>query len=779
MSHLAPALAPATSERHRRTHAARTAFHGRSPARGFLALALMAGFGASLAFSGPQLVEYADDQRDTQPGVFALRGAADCGSLTLTQSTIPDVIGNTSVVCLDGAVSAENSAARAFIAPTTLTLKCVTFGVRINQGGDWPVDVRILTGDVLAGYDSLVLLSEASVVVPGDANRDFFTVDIPDVSMQSGATFVVELLSRSRRPADGGDGGQLAFGFNGQGQSAPTYFRGPLCGRDDFVDLASLGFPNLHLVMSVGYDEGATSLLLDGFHHNAAGGAIFLSDGSEDVIVEGDPMSGPFGFSVPYGSTTSGVQPPLVDWDVLPGTAMSFVYNLQSGETDILSLVANPDGSLTLETAFASFVNPVFDVQVFDGDQLVGEFTKQTSGDIMIVLGQPEDVPGWTAPCNYTRVTFMGQVIMIPNYNVRYSGNLSVWTVNTGPGTTHTGDNFNLVLSTTPGSTGSPPLSVDTLADGMISFKRHPRFEGVATGVRFGDASTSPRIVDGDFIADVGVLATSLAASGPITLWGDDVDMDGIADLRIANLGSTGKDGVELRFGGVDSANFDITVVNPAASGACVSFTAVQLMGGPGGTVALDPCVGCPPPFKGEWVNVVGDFAGVGSGTFTLQVIDDGQIVHQEAAAVNLAGSSVGWPRAGGKLGGDAPCWIVYYPPDTTFLVASTGQQLEMDEIRLLAENTPPLEYLDLIQVTAANMDELWLANPDTILPPPPEPCVGDTNGDNIVNFSDLNAALAQFGQSGPGLSADVNNDGFVDFGDLNTILSNFGFSCP
>jgi hypothetical protein len=121
----------------------------------------------------------------------------------------------------------------------------------------------------------------------------------------------------------------------------------------------------------------------------------------------------------------------------------------------------------------------------------------------------------------------------------------------------------------------------------------------------------------------------------------------------------------------------------------------------------------------------------------------------------------------------------VYYPPDTTFLVASTGQQVEMDEIRLLAENTPPLEYLDLIQVTAANMDELWLANPDTILPPPPEPCVGDTNGDNIVNFSDLNAALAQFGQSGPGLSADVNNDGFVDFGDLNTILSNFGFSCP
>jgi hypothetical protein len=774
MSHLAPALAPATPERHWRTHAARTAFHGRSPARGLLALALAASFGASLAFSGPQLVEYADIERDAQPRMFAPRGGADCGSLTLTQSTIPDVIGNMSVACLDDAVSAENSAARAFIAPTTLTLKCVTFGVRINQGGDWPVDVRILTGDVLAGYDSLVLLSEASVVVPGNADRDFFTVDIPDVSMQSGATFVVEILSRSRRPVDGGDGGQLAFGFNGQGQSAPTYFRGPFCGAGDFVDLASLGFPNLHLVMSVGYDEGASSLLLDGFHHNAVGGAIFTSDGSEDVIVEGDPMTGPFGFSVPYGSTTSGVQTPAINWDADPGVTMSFNYNLASGLTDVISFVATPEGSLSLVTALAPPAEPIFDVLVFDGEQFVGEFLGETSGTVSISTLARREYLMWQicTPRNPSPEPRIGRYYIFVNNENYVIGSFT-------SGQFLQGNSIEIRVHDAPGLASSPPLSVDMLAFGTTSFRRHPRHNSAAPGVSFGTALTSPTVVDGDLIANVGVLATSLAASGPITLWGDDVDMDSIADLRIANLGSTGNDGVELRFGGVDSANFDMTVVNPAESGACVSFTAVQLMGGPGGTVAFDPCVGCPPPFKGEWVNVVGDFAGVGSGTFTLQIIDDGQIVHQEAAAVNLAGSSVGWPRAGGKLGGDAPCWIVYYPPDTTFLVASTGQQVEMDEIRLLAENTPPLEYLDLILVTAANMDELWLANPDTILPPPPEPCVGDTNGDNIVNFSDLNAVLAQFGQSGPGLSADLNNDGIVNFDDLNTILSNFGDSCP
>jgi hypothetical protein len=59
-------------------------------------------------------------------------------------------------------------------------------------------------------------------------------------------------------------------------------------------------------------------------------------------------------------------------------------------------------------------------------------------------------------------------------------------------------------------------------------------------------------------------------------------------------------------------------------------------------------------------------------------------------------------------------------------------------------------------------------------------PCPGDANGDNQVNFTDLNAVLSAFGQSGaPGFSgADLNNDGIVNFVDLNTVLSAFGSSC-
>lgn len=54
----------------------------------------------------------------------------------------------------------------------------------------------------------------------------------------------------------------------------------------------------------------------------------------------------------------------------------------------------------------------------------------------------------------------------------------------------------------------------------------------------------------------------------------------------------------------------------------------------------------------------------------------------------------------------------------------------------------------------------------------------GDTNGDGQVNFTDLNAVLATFGQAGVGLAGDVNGDNQVNFTDLNIILAGFGQSC-
>ncbi len=57
-------------------------------------------------------------------------------------------------------------------------------------------------------------------------------------------------------------------------------------------------------------------------------------------------------------------------------------------------------------------------------------------------------------------------------------------------------------------------------------------------------------------------------------------------------------------------------------------------------------------------------------------------------------------------------------------------------------------------------------------------PCPGDTNGDNVVDFADLNNVLSDYLMSGPGLAGDANGDGVVNFEDLNLVLSFYLVAC-
>lgn len=81
--------------------------------------------------------------------------------------------------------------------------------------------------------------------------------------------------------------------------------------------------------------------------------------------------------------------------------------------------------------------------------------------------------------------------------------------------------------------------------------------------------------------------------------------------------------------------------------------------------------------------------------------------------------------------------------------------------------------------ITVSNSDGMATLTLAFVVMPGFTPCPGDTNGDRVVNFADLNTILSQFGQTGAGLSGDLNNDGVVNFTDLNIVLSNFGNVCP
>lgn len=56
--------------------------------------------------------------------------------------------------------------------------------------------------------------------------------------------------------------------------------------------------------------------------------------------------------------------------------------------------------------------------------------------------------------------------------------------------------------------------------------------------------------------------------------------------------------------------------------------------------------------------------------------------------------------------------------------------------------------------------------------------CPGDVNGDLMVDFTDLNIMLSEFGLLNGTYQSDLDGDGNVDFTDLNLLLSAFGADC-
>ena len=56
-------------------------------------------------------------------------------------------------------------------------------------------------------------------------------------------------------------------------------------------------------------------------------------------------------------------------------------------------------------------------------------------------------------------------------------------------------------------------------------------------------------------------------------------------------------------------------------------------------------------------------------------------------------------------------------------------------------------------------------------------PCAADTNGDGLINVTDLLALLAAWGPN-PGHVADINGDGQVNVTDLLALLAAWG-ACP
>jgi hypothetical protein len=184
--------------------------------------------------------------------------AAVCDGVPLSQtvdgSTITPL--NTPHCLINNVCTLANGYARSFAAPITGRVACVTFATEFNSGPAWPVGVRVYVGDIHGPFADLTLVGTGAIDIDANSGPGLHTVtlDAPGPVISAGTAFIVEVFAPTRDPALGGDGGFLFFGSNAAGQSSPSYLRANECDLTNFVDVASLGFPQTNILIGTVLD---------------------------------------------------------------------------------------------------------------------------------------------------------------------------------------------------------------------------------------------------------------------------------------------------------------------------------------------------------------------------------------------------------------------------------------------------------------------------------------------------------------------------------------------
>ncbi|HET9767785.1 MAG TPA: hypothetical protein VFS60_13100 [Thermoanaerobaculia bacterium] len=198
------------------------------------------------------------------------------GATSITQSTNPTTVTTgSSVSCNNGAAGGflhtDNSYFRAFtlsafnppLDQLQFMVQSITFGIEQSNasgtGTTQPITVRIHSSTTNPPTNaSMTLLSTQVVNVPDQANT---TITVPlttqPVFLTATGILVVEIFSPDGQTA----GHSFFIGSNALGQSGPSFIRAASCGISEVTNLASIGFANMHIVMTVnGNSQAPVSL---------------------------------------------------------------------------------------------------------------------------------------------------------------------------------------------------------------------------------------------------------------------------------------------------------------------------------------------------------------------------------------------------------------------------------------------------------------------------------------------------------------------------------------
>jgi hypothetical protein len=206
--------------------------------------------------------------------------------LSITQNTSQTIVAG-SVACNAGGFHTNNSYWRAYdLGPLALTgpltVNSVTFGIELADangvGTTQPVTVRVHTSAGAFPGGVRTQVASQTFNVP-DQTLSLYTASFTTpATVAANAILVLEVFTPDgRAPANN----RFFIGSNALGQSAPCYLSAADCGAPNPVTLASLGFPNMHLII------------------NAAG--LVSNPASSITQIAGIPSGGVF----PVGVTTN------------------------------------------------------------------------------------------------------------------------------------------------------------------------------------------------------------------------------------------------------------------------------------------------------------------------------------------------------------------------------------------------------------------------------------------------------------------------------------------
>ncbi len=287
--------------------------------------------------------------------------ASGCGNTVITESTSQGITDFNSISCNDGTNHETNGYFRAFSLDTfgitgDFEICEIQFGVEsaTSGSGTQPVTINLYTSDPAFPGGALTPIGSSSIQLPDQA-LTIVSVPVNGIA-PAGSELVVEIFTPSGLAA----GNRFFMGSNSAPETGPSYIQAPACGVPNPATTASVGFPNMHIVINaIGND------VLAGLVFSVSPAAAVTDIENDHTVtatarVNGAPVSGLLtAFEVTSGPNNgetsdpgSGDCAPNSDCTTDANGEVLWTYGTRGIGTDIIRVsLINPDTGAVLATS--------------------------------------------------------------------------------------------------------------------------------------------------------------------------------------------------------------------------------------------------------------------------------------------------------------------------------------------------------------------------------------------------------------------------------------------